>query len=201
MTAEPSLLAKLPEVKPSSMVRGRRDLTGQRFGRLLVIGRVPSVTRARFLCRCDCGNERAIYGIKLVRGHTRSCGCFRRESAGQIRFTHGDSRRIDGKTTGEYGIWRGLRQRCSLPTTKSYKYYGARGIKVCDRWTTYENFLADMGRRPTGGVRYTIERIDNDGHYSCGKCSQCQENGWKMNCKWATYIEQARNRRPPSLNA
>lgn len=87
-------------------------------------------------------------------------------------------RRID---MPEYNAWLQMKQRCNNSRCKRYKYYGARGIKVCDRWLDFDNFIADMGRRP--GKGYSIDRIDNDGNYE------------PDNCRWATQTQQILNRR------
>jgi len=83
----------------------------------------------------------------------------------------------------EYECWVGIRQRCNNPNTDGYNDYGGRGIIVCERWDTYENFLADMGPRPIG---HSIERIDNDGNYE------------PLNCKWIPLVDQPKNRRKPT---
>lgn len=133
-------------------------------------------------CRCDCGNERIIRLYSLKIGDTQSCGCLQRERIserarkGNVR--HGNAR--GNKRTPEYCAWVAARHRCSNPKDKRYEHYGGRGITVCDRWNSFENFLADMGPRPEGT---SIERKDNDGNYEPG------------NCIWADIATQARNKR------
>ncbi len=100
------------------------------------------------------------------------------QTGSQLRLTHGHSRR--GKKSTEYVVWNSMKNRCYNPKVKSYPSYGGRGIKVCNRWMKFENFLADMGERPAG---MTLDRKDNSGDYT------------PINCKWSTPKEQAANRR------
>jgi hypothetical protein len=155
-----------------------KDLTGKRFGRLLVVQRFESDkdNKARWMCLCDCGQEKVALGANLGK-HTNSCGCLHKERArtGSIRRTHGL------RYTPEYGIWASMRRRCTDPNVKSYSEYGGRGIKVCERWHSFENFISDMGQRPS--PKHSIERRDNNGNYD------------PSNCKWATKVEQLYNKR------
>ncbi len=151
------------------------DLTGKRFGRLKVIERAKSQCgRACWKCQCDCGNIKIIIGKSLRNGNTKSCGCLMKEANREKMTTHG----MRGNPL--YAVWRAMRQRCNNTNDKAYKNYGGRGIMVCHRWQKFENFFEDMGVCPTG---FTLERIDNDKGYQ------------KNNCKWATRLEQARNKR------
>lgn len=93
----------------------------------------------------------------------------------------------------EYGRFMRMRQRCLNPNDAAYPSYGGRGIKICQGWNSFEQFIADLGEQPS--PLHSMDRIDNDGHYSCGKCPECVENGWPMNCRWATPLEQGGNKR------
>jgi len=157
------------------------DITGQRFGRLRVLKPIEQRYRRYYwLCQCDCGQETTVDGIKLRNGNTRSCGCFRNETTVSRTLTHGHSKRKGW--TQEYRSWTKIFQRCYNPKCKNFHDYGGRGITVCERWLQFENFIADMGNKPT--PKHSLDRINNDGNYEPG------------NCRWATHTEQMRNRRP-----
>ena len=131
-------------------------------------------------CVCRCGAERVVLAASLKRGATKSCGCYGRSK--ELRAKHGHGMR--NARSGEYTSWAQMRNRCACPTANGYENYGGRGIKVCERWSSFENFLADMGPRPPG---YSIERKDTNGNYE------------PNNCRWASGEDQRNNTRRSRL--
>lgn len=152
------------------------DMTGQRYGRLLVLGPAANIGgRTAWLCRCECGTESSYNASDLRRGRTKSCGCAKREKVTQRMTTHGHSYHP------LWGRWTGMLDRTTNPRSTGFHLYGGRGIAVCERWLTFENFVADMA--PTFKPELTLDRIDVNGNYEPG------------NCRWITNAEQQRNRR------
>lgn len=161
-----------------------KDLTGQVFGRLTVLGMTDRRVRGYVVwsCECACGGFKEVITGHLKGGTISSCGCLRREHAASIpkKVYHGHSRR--GEITSEYHSWSGASARCNNPKDKRYKDYGGRGIKFL--FDSFEDFFEELGPRPEGT---TLNRIDNDGNYEPG------------NVEWATLSKQAQNRRPRKL--
>jgi len=152
------------------------DRTGARFGRWVVVRYEGG---SRWTCQCDCGVSRGVQMRDLVSGKSTSCGCYKRDVAGDGRRTHGMTE------ARAYTIWQHMRQRCLNPFNFRYPLYGGRGITICDRWGDFENFYADMGDPPSGT---SIDRIDNMKGYS------------PDNCRWATQQEQVHNSRSTKLS-
>ena len=153
-----------------------RDIAGQRYSKLLALEFAGYKTlshcrKSLWRCRCDCGNEVIVAYVHLVAADTKSCGCI----VGKHKTTHGAT------GTAEFRCWEAMLRRCRDPNHDCYSSYGGRGIQVCERWLKFENFIADMGKRPS--PKHSLDRKNNDGHYE------------PSNCRWATDIVQSNNRR------
>jgi hypothetical protein len=159
---------------------------GDLFERWRVISSAPDAGENMWWCECICpdGTKSLRSGRNLRRKHGKSCGCLRREA---VAARAKQPRPPAISTTPEYRAWKGMWRRCNDPQNNKFKYYGARGIRMCKQWDcsrgidTFWRFLADVGPRP--GQGYVLDRIDNDGDYEPG------------NCHWAPYTPQSRNRR------
>lgn len=173
----------------------KEDLRGRIFGWYLVLEfapRGPSYDK-RYLCMCKCGTIKTIYALSLKSGQTKSCRCYATWFHRKRLTTHGLSRRAHVESPHEYNAWVGAKGRCFNRNNKRYKDWGGRGIVMCLGWCqSYHSFYYTLGQCPPG---LTLDRIEVNGHYSCGKCSQCVSNNWPMNCRWATWKVQANNRR------
>jgi transcription elongation factor Elf1 len=178
-----SILSKL---RPRSSIKFKHRVTiaGRTFGHLKVYGFVGYHFKDRaayWLCRCLCGNWSIVNRNKLGQKRTTSCGC---RSA--VQRTHGM------RQTRVYRLWVGMLTRARNPNTKSQHNYIGRGIRACEGLYRFENFYALLSDPPR---KQSIDRINNEGHYSCGQCPECCQNNWPMNLKWSTSKEQNRNRR------
>ena len=153
------------------------DLTGKVFGKWTVLSRAPGACcdgKPLWNCKCECGTERVVAGRQLKRGKSESCGLCRVYTRTSLRWSKG------------YQVWKSMWARCKQKNNKDYKYYGARGITICDHWLNWRNFIEDMGQPPAG---LTLDRIDNDKGY------------FKENCRWATRSQQNANKRRKVLTA
>lgn len=153
------------------------DITGQRFGRLLVVSKAASLGKnTRWACLCDCGRTTEVFKSSITSGAQTSCGCFQKEVARRTVVKRATTHGL--RHSSEYSVWCGIKRRCENKNDKSYLRYGGAGIEV--RYENFEDFLSDVGRRP--GADFSVDRIDPSGHYERG------------NVRWADQKTQARNK-------
>ena len=156
-----------------------KDLSGQTFGYLMALRyHGGNGKKSLWLFRCACGAEVVRVAGEVKRGKTKSCGCYRDRVQRERATTHGMSR------APQYAVWRSMLARCGNPKHPAWGNYGGRGITVCERWSSFEQFWADMG--PTYQRGLDIDRRDNDGGYNAS------------NCRWVTRKINSRNKRRSS---
>lgn len=153
---------------------------GDMLSGLIYLGYSPGTSdRQRGVFKCKCGNIFTTHLSEVKRGKAKSCGCVGRQKTRERSLKHGSA--LSGKVTPEYKAWISMKIRCHKPGSANYKNYGAKGIFVCERWLkSFDNFLEDMGRRPSD--KHSIDRINVYGNYE------------PSNCRWATMKEQGNNR-------
>lgn len=163
---------------------GIEDLSGRRFGRLLVLGPVfcreyGGLVQVRWACKCDCGNHLQVATKELSR--RKSCGCAPRRGL-PTRLIHGAASRKGHPRRPEYVVWSSIQVRCHNRSARDYRRFGARGIRVCDAWReSYLAFIKDMGERPSD--EHCLARRDRDKGYD------------RDNCYWGLKDEERRRPR------
>lgn len=160
-------------------MKKRIKAIGRRSGSLVVVAKASPLasakTNTRYYCKCDCGKIVTHFLANIIKGSVSSCGCKTHENYSIAATKHGM------RYSEEYYLWASMIQRCTNPNSTAYYKYGKRGIQICKKWFKFEGFFKDMGKRPSN--KHTLERVDNNSGY-------CKEN-----CIWATWNEQARNKR------
>ena len=176
---------------------------GQKVGRLEVKELINSFTgkgipRIMAICECDCGNKKTLRADGLTSGNTRSCGCLNQEKRKETITRRNEASAKFGSFSAEhpetFQSWRSMLHRCYYPSQKAYKDYGGKGVKVCEYLReSPHNLVTLIGHRTKGNP--SLDRFPNhSGHYSCGVCSECLQEGWQINVRWTTRKGQALNR-------
>lgn len=162
-----------------------KDNVGDTYNRLTIDGYISGTKNKppRYQVTCVCGSKLNVICKDVLRGHSKSCGCYQREVSLETLKKHNliDKNPYSHKYKLTYTSWLGIKERCLNPKGKDFKYWGGRGIKVCVSWMEFKNFLQDMGERPS--AEYQIDRIDNDKDYA------------PDNCRWLKGKENQRNKR------
>lgn len=169
-----------------------KRILGERFGYLVVFGFAGIYKRPDVIymeCMCDCGNAILVTASNLISGNSNSCGCKMTELLSKNRSKHGYAGKGKHKI---YIAWRSLKDRCYNKNNMAYHRYGGRGVCVCIGWRGENGFL-NFAHDMLPITNTSLDRINNDGNYSCGHCEECIENNWPANCRWADAKTQALN--------
>lgn len=185
-----------PAIKAARALARHAYRSGMVIGRLTLQVRTRAARRVKWTCLCSCGEVTTAQQSDIASGKTRSCGCLRNETVRFRRLKHGATG--PDRPRPEYTSLRHAIGRCHNKKNAKYSLYGGRGIYVCAGWRTdFDTFYCDLGPKPTPS--HTIDRIDNDGSYTCGHCTDCIARGAPLNCKWSTKREQGNNTRRTKL--
>ena len=166
----------------------RNQILNKKYGKLTVIGFEKISNQWKVVCLCDCGNKKICFPYQLKNNSIKSCGC---QKIQNIKIARSKLRKNEDCRTKHdlYGTWRQMINRCENPSTNHYDRYGGRGIKVCEEWHDFWNFVSwseSVGGRPVG---YTLDRIDNNGNYFPSNCRWASRSVQSLNTSSNRYIE------------